>query len=91
MDLWLFAGDTIAETLRHAWNLWSGRHLESDQVQCIPFRQLSITSQSQMHFQVDGEPKETNDIVNIVVRPKALRVLIPSHAPRALFTGDASG
>ncbi len=86
MDLWLFAGDTLAETLRHAWNLWSGRHLESDQVQCIPFRKLKIYSSSEMHVQVDGEPKVTSDMVTIEVRPRALRVLIPSQAPKALFS-----
>jgi len=85
MDLWLFAGETLIETLRHAWNLWSGRHLESDQVQCVPFRKLKITSRFAMHVQVDGEPKVTNEIVSIEVRPKALRVLIPAEAPRALF------
>ena len=38
MDLWLFAGETVFETVQHAWNLFSGRHLNSDQVRCIPFR-----------------------------------------------------
>lgn len=87
MDLWLFAGETLAETLRHVWNLWSGRHLESDQVQCVPFRELKITSRSAMHVQLDGEPKVPSEIVSIEVRPKALQVLIPTAAPRALFSG----
>jgi diacylglycerol kinase family enzyme len=85
MDLWLFAGDTLVETLRHAWNLWSGRHLESKQVQCISFRRLNISSQSPMHVQVDGEPKVTSEAVTIEVQPKALRVLIPRQVPGGLF------
>lgn len=88
MDLWLFAGETLLDTLHHAWNLWSGRHLQSDQAQCISFRNLQITSQSPMHVQVDGEPNVTSEVVSIEVRPKALRVLIPSQAPKALFTED---
>lgn len=85
MDLWLFAGETLLETLRHAWNLWSGRHLNSDSAQCIPFRKLRITSDSAMYVQVDGEPIESQKEIDIDVQPQALRVLVPDNAPRALF------
>jgi len=27
MDLWLFSGETLLETVHQAWDLWSGRHL----------------------------------------------------------------
>jgi diacylglycerol kinase (ATP) len=86
MDLWLFAGETLLETLKHAWDLWSGHHMNSDQVQCIPFRKLRLSSDSKLHVQVDGEPIDNdNDDVKIEVQPKALRVLVPKNAPRALF------
>jgi YegS/Rv2252/BmrU family lipid kinase len=85
MDLWLFAGETLLETLKHAWDLWSGRHLKSDQVQCIPFKKLHLSSSSELHVQVDGEPIQNNDDVTIEVQPKALKVLVPQKAPRALF------
>lgn len=85
MDLWLFAGETLMETLRHAWDLWSGRHLDSEQVQCIPFRKLQLYSNSPMYVQVDGEPIDSRDDILIEVRPGALRVLVPEQAPRALF------
>jgi len=85
MDLWLFAGETLFETLRHAWDLWSGRHLNSDQVQCIPFRKLSLSSDSPMYIQIDGEPIGSNVNVCIEVQPKALKVLVPKNASRALF------
>jgi YegS/Rv2252/BmrU family lipid kinase len=86
MDLWLFAGETLVETLKHAWDLWSGRHMKSDQVQCIPFRKLRLSSDSILHIQVDGEPVDNDDDVKIEVQPKALKVLVPKNAPRALFT-----
>jgi diacylglycerol kinase (ATP) len=85
MDLWLFVGETLLETLHHAWNLWSGRHLYSDQAQCIPFRKLRISSDSSLYVQVDGEPIESKEEVNVDVHPQALRVLIPETSPKALF------
>jgi diacylglycerol kinase family enzyme len=88
MDLWLFAGETLLETLQHAWNLWSGRHTRSDQVQCVPFRKLYLTSDSGMYFQVDGEPLSSDDEVVVEVRPRALRILVPENAPRALFSKE---
>jgi YegS/Rv2252/BmrU family lipid kinase len=86
MDLWLFAGETLLETLHHAWNLWSGRHTRSEQVQCIPFRSLYLTSDSAMYLQADGEPLENAEEVHVEVRRKALRVLVPENAPRSLFS-----
>ena len=88
MDLWLFAGETLFETLQHAWNLWSGRHLHSDQVQCIPFRKLSLFSDSPLYIQVDGEPIDSNGDASIEVKPLALRVLVPENAPSALFANS---
>ncbi len=88
MDLWLFAGETLLETIRHAWELWSGRHLHSQQARCLPFRKLHITSDAPLYVQVDGEPKEEGIDIQIEVRPRALRVLVPHGAPAALFTGN---
>jgi YegS/Rv2252/BmrU family lipid kinase len=85
MDLWLFAGETLLETLRHAWDLWSGRHLNSEKVQCVPFRKLQLSSDAPMYVQVDGEPIQSDEDVTMEVRPAALSVLIPKNAPRALF------
>ncbi len=89
MDLWLFAGETLVETLTHAWNLWSGRHIHSDQVQCVPFRKLYMTSDSTVYLQVDGEPINSDKEVHVEVRQNALRVLVPEIAPRNLFSGKA--
>jgi YegS/Rv2252/BmrU family lipid kinase len=88
MDLWLFAGETLMETLHHAWNLWSGRHLYSDQAQCIPFRQLKLSSDSSLFVQIDGEPIDSDVDVIVDIHPRALRVLVPDNSPKSLFAED---
>ena len=88
MDLWLFAGETLLETLQHAWNLWSGQHLTSDQVCCMPFRYATIHSNNPMYVQVDGEPLELEGEVRIEVQRKRLAVLMPPNAPRKLFVRE---
>ena len=88
MDLWLFSGETLLEALNHAWGLWSGRHLHSEQVRCIPFRELRLHADAPLYVQVDGEPVQGGDEVHLRVLPQALNVLIPPNAPRALFRED---
>jgi len=85
MDLWLFAGETVWETVQHTWNLFSGRHLQSDQACCIPFRKLQLCSDQPMYVQLDGEPVDGDRVVDIEVLPQALKILAPEKAPRALF------
>jgi len=85
MDLWLFAGDTWLEAVTHAWDLMSGRHLESAHTRCIPFTKITLSSDSTLFIQLDGEPMGESNQVVIEVRPKALRILVPEEAPRALF------
>ncbi len=86
MDLWLFAGDTWLEAITHAWDLMSGRHLESEHTRCIPFNKITLSSDSTLYIQLDGEPMGENKLVEIEVRPKALPILVPEKAPRALFS-----
>ena len=88
MDLWLFAGDTLSETVLIAFDMLSGRHVDSDRARCIPFRRLQISSDSQLYFQLDGEPFQADTSVNVEVRPKSLRVIVPDNAPRSLFVED---
>ncbi len=35
MDLWLFEGDTLGDTIQRAWDLYAGRHVDSEKVQRI--------------------------------------------------------
>ncbi len=86
MDLWLFHGETLGDTVQLAWDLWAGRHVNSDQVLCIPFQHVLLESDSPIYIQLDGEPMGGADRINIEVRPRALRVLIPDGLPRPLLT-----
>ncbi len=81
MDLWLFAGDSLTDALRHAFDLWSGRHVNSDQARRVPFRELRVEAGSPFAIEMDGEPVFVTERAEITVRPRALRVLMP---PRAL-------
>jgi diacylglycerol kinase (ATP) len=85
LDLWLFKGETMGDTLQIAWDLLAGRHHQSDRVLHYPFRNLTLESDSKMFVQVDGEPLQLDSPVKIDVLPKALRVLVPPNTPHRLF------
>ena len=80
LDLWLFAGDSLADALRHAFDLWMGRHVDSDAAQRIPARQVKLEGDQPFAVQTDGEPVETTPQATIIVQPRALKVLIPPQA-----------
>lgn len=85
MDLWLFQGHSMTDIVQRAWDLWAGRHVQSDQVQRIPFREIVLESDSPLYVQLDGEPAKGKQRVEIAVRSQALRVLIPRDSSRELF------
>lgn len=91
MDLWLFEGQKLEDTLYQAWDLWAGRHTESERVKRISFRQITLQSDAPLYVQVDGEPENCTGEINIQVHPRALRVLVPEKAPRALFNQPSLG
>jgi diacylglycerol kinase (ATP) len=90
MDLWLFEGKSLEDTLQQAWDLWSGRHTRSPRAHRIPFQTIKLQSDSRMYVQVDGEPEDSCEEANIQVLPQALRILVPEKAPRALFGKPAN-
>ena len=85
MDLWLFEGDTLGDTVQVALELLNGQHTISEHVHRIPIHQVLLESGSPMFVQVDGEPVELQGSLVIEVRPKALKVLAPVDAPHSLF------
>jgi diacylglycerol kinase family enzyme len=91
MDLWLFEGDTFGEIIQMAWDMYSGRHVDSVKVQNIPFRNLRLESDSRLYVQVDAEPLPHNaHSLEINVISKGLKMLIPEGAPRELFRKNGS-
>lgn len=89
MDLWLFEGSTLEDTLIQAWNLLSGRHVQSERVQYIPIQHISLRSGSPIYVQIDGEPEQSGEQVEVEVLPRALRVLVPESAPQSLYSQSA--
>ena len=86
MDLWLFDGETLGDTVQLAWDLLGGKHVQSQRVRSLQFRHLRLESDSPAYVQVDGEPVDVNNPVTISTQPKALRVLVPPDTPQPLFS-----
>lgn len=89
MDLWLFEGSSLEDTVKQAWNLWSGRHLHSERVQCIPFKRITLESDSPLFVQLDGEPERGNGSIAIEVLTGAVRILVPDGTSSTLFEKPA--
>ncbi len=89
MDLWLFEGETLGDTVQVAWDLFAGRHFQSQRVHQFQFSHLSLESDQTTYVQVDGEPLNVDNRVEISVRPRALRVLLPQNTPLPLFSAES--
>ena len=85
MDLWLFDGETLGDTVQLAWELWSGKHIRSDRVKSHKFQNLNMESDAPVYVQLDGEPSGGEGSVAITVKPAALHVLVPRDVPNELF------
>lgn len=90
MDLWLFSGNTLIETITHALDVLSGRHVHSDQARCVSFEEIQLSSDSPLYAQVDGEPIEGGQSIDIKVRRQVLPVLIPEKASADLFSDPST-
>jgi diacylglycerol kinase (ATP) len=89
IDLWLFEGDTLGDTIQRAWDLYAGRHVDSDKVRWIPFKHLVLESDKPLYVQVDAEPMEYHErSIEIRVVSKGIRLLVPKVTPRILFSQE---
>ena len=86
MDLWLFKGDSLADTVNLALELLAGSHRHSEKVEYVGFNHLRLESDQRLYLQLDGEPLDLAEGVDIRVQTQALRVLVPESAPAALFS-----
>lgn len=90
MDLWLFEGENIYDTIRHAWNLWTGNHPRSNHVQQISMHSMHIHSPEPLFIELDGEPFMGGRTIDISVQPSAVKVLVPEVSPFQLFGSGKS-
>jgi diacylglycerol kinase family enzyme len=86
IDLWLFEGDTLGDTIQRAWDLYAGRHVDSEKVRNVSFRHLELKSDKPLYVQVDAEPLPYEDrCIEVTVITQGLRLLVPKETPRELF------
>lgn len=88
VDLWLFSGDSMLETLQHIFDLASGKHLDSKKTTRITCQDIQIRSSAELYLQLDGEPVTPSKKVKIAIKPQALKVMVPDNLPRSLFMKD---
>jgi YegS/Rv2252/BmrU family lipid kinase len=91
LDMWLFSGNHLGDVLRHVYDMWRGLHLTSDMARCITFRDLRIEAESPFLVQTDGEPRGSAQIVQITVRPRVLRMLMPPRGMSLLKHSSYTG
>jgi YegS/Rv2252/BmrU family lipid kinase len=80
MDLWLFPGSTMEETVRHALEVATMQHVSSKSIQRISFRKLRLESSSPIYLQMDGDPAPTSNRVEVEVLHRGLRLLVPEKS-----------
>lgn len=90
MDLWLFEGENLYDTIRHAWNLWTGNHRSANNVRQISLRSMHLNSPEPLLIELDGEPLVGGRYVEISVRSLAVKVLVPEETPFPLFKSGLS-
>lgn len=84
LDLWLFSGKHLGDALRHAYEMMTGRHINSDVARKISFRSLRIEGESPFLIQTDGEPRGSAQQVNIHIKNGALKLLVPPRGMELL-------
>ena len=84
LDIWLFSGSHLGDALRHAYDMWRGRHITSDAARRITFKHLRVEADSPFWIQTDGEPRGSAQCVEINVQPRRLKMLMPPRGMELL-------
>jgi YegS/Rv2252/BmrU family lipid kinase len=88
MELWMLEGESMGDTIQRVWDLTAGQKDRSEQIRKLSFKQLILESDSALYVQLDGEPWQVSGRIEIRMKPKALRVLVPSLPHPMLFRND---
>ena len=91
LDMWLFSGSNLGDALRHAYNLWRGKHFASEMVQRITFKSLRVEADSPYWIQTDGEPRGSTQNTKIKIRSRMLRMLMPPRGMSLLKNVSPKG
>ncbi|MCC6298711.1 MAG: YegS/Rv2252/BmrU family lipid kinase [Anaerolineales bacterium] len=84
LDMWLFSGSHLGDAFRHAYEMVTGKHINSDAARKITFSSLRVEADSPFLIQTDGEPRGSAQKVEINVKRGALKLLMPPHAEKLL-------
>lgn len=84
LDVCIFKGDGFFTFVQHAFNVFSGQHLDDPKTEYYQCREIIIESCQALPVHVDGEPF-TETPVTIRVLPSALKTIVPKKVPGALF------
>jgi YegS/Rv2252/BmrU family lipid kinase len=90
LDLWLFSGSNLGDALRHAYDLWRGKHVTSEAARRIAFNSLRVEADSPYLVQTDGEPRGAAQTAEIKIRSRALKMLMPPGGMELLKNGSLS-
>lgn len=83
LDLTLLHGDNALHVAWHFIRLGAGLYQRQPDIEQFPVREVEIHG-AKLPVHVDAEPVGSTP-VRISIRPRALRVLVPESANRALF------
>jgi diacylglycerol kinase (ATP) len=84
LDMWLFNGSHLGDALRHAYDMWRGKHITSDMARRISFKSLRIEADAPYWIQTDGEPRGSTQRTEIKVQARKLRMLMPPRGMELL-------
>jgi YegS/Rv2252/BmrU family lipid kinase len=84
LEIWLFGGRGLSSISRHGFRALRGQHLQEPDTILLRGRQISIVTDAPMPVQMDGDPVAPTPL-ECVVKPGALRLLVPDSAPVDLF------
>ncbi len=88
MDLWLFRAENLAEIAQRLLEVLMRRHLDSEGIERLAFREAALSGEHPLMMHTDGEPNGEAERIELLVRPRALRLLVPPRGIR-LFQYDA--
>lgn len=84
LEIWLFGGKGLSSISRHGFRALRGQHLKEPDTILLRGRQVSIHTDPPMPVQMDGDPAAATPL-ECIVKPGALRLLVPESAPVDLF------
>ena len=84
VEIWLFGGRGLSSISRHGFRALRGQHLQDPDTILLRGKRVSIVTEPPMPVQMDGDPAQ-NTPLECLVKPGALRLLVPESSPQDLF------